>query len=484
MKILLVLFLTLVSCSHQVEKMPETTKEQMSVLNNKSEVPPSLLKLVEIKEKESIEYQIAAHQAAMDLLSLGKSSLDGLDSGHALRLLSVGAKLLPWRSDIAQLRNVARDRYIAGINSLLDEGQVQCAIIIERMKYLSSIAPDGILKIKKFNQICPNNELQFTKKYELENNDLIALLKDKIPETSKDNVPSNDSDLSLQLDAIIKRNKTFPSLDLLILGFNVYYKKYINQSKVIYDQFKISPNADDENHFELTALKKLNPDEDDKKTPVSPFSSFFRPIDRSDEDETQKKLKTYSPLDQARIEYCAFLLEAIGNRFNGGEVIDFDQPFPADTEYFPCRVNDDLNIYDSTTMILRKKYFEFFMQRPEVRDDKNRPTNAHFSYDDFTPKYVITRTSFNYKDRSEPVYYIGTPRRQKSFTIDGDRELIKGILSITYEIDFYHTFLMYQDVLSKKEKSFSSWWKKTSLPKSQEEFPVPDDGSSRNGNWW
>ena len=194
------------------------TKSTSSEKLQGAEIPHTAKQLFKMKnaDKDSYAYQNIAHKAAMDMVHEGKEALRGQNSSRALKLLSIGAKLLPWRGDVVALRDAALNTNINIVNDMLTTADISCEIITERVEYLSTYAPDSIMKIKGYKSKCATS---------LPTNKSVA--KTKVIDQFKKRSPKQYLTLekkhyqspSKQLDYIINRNKTFPLQDILILGF-------------------------------------------------------------------------------------------------------------------------------------------------------------------------------------------------------------------------------------------------------------------------
>ena len=113
-----------------------------------AEIPDSLVRLAEIKDKNSEAYMFEAHKAAMDARYSAESALEGENSSLALKILSVGLKHMPHRGDLKNLRNTALNTYVNITKKLEEDSKKNCAILLERYHFLDTVAPDALAKLK------------------------------------------------------------------------------------------------------------------------------------------------------------------------------------------------------------------------------------------------------------------------------------------------------------------------------------------------
>ena len=112
-----------------------------------TDVPHSLTRLAEIKDKESEAYVFLAHQAAMDARLAATSALEGENSSSALKILGLALECMPHRNDLKDLRNKTLDTYINITKKLEEDVEKNCELLKDRYSFLNSFAPDAITKI-------------------------------------------------------------------------------------------------------------------------------------------------------------------------------------------------------------------------------------------------------------------------------------------------------------------------------------------------
>lgn len=130
MKIIILLFLSLFIPHHAM-----------------AEVPHSLTRLAEIKDKESEAYVFLAHQAAMDARLAATSALEGENSSSALKILGLALEVMPHRNDLKDLRNKTLDTYINITKKLEEDVEKNCDLLKERYSFLNNFAPDAMTKL-------------------------------------------------------------------------------------------------------------------------------------------------------------------------------------------------------------------------------------------------------------------------------------------------------------------------------------------------
>lgn len=117
-------------------------------------LPSSVMEFHEIKNKDSIEYEIASYKAAIDLKNLAKAHLSGGNAALSLKYITLGAQLFPYRGDVLKLRNEILSVFITKTNELIAKPQKDCSYIDERVDYLKKISPDNLSKIKGYEKHC------------------------------------------------------------------------------------------------------------------------------------------------------------------------------------------------------------------------------------------------------------------------------------------------------------------------------------------
>lgn len=208
MKRLFILFF-IYSCSSS------SRTNQSQIVGNDFELPGSVKTLKNIKDRNSIEFTIASHQAITDVINHGKSSLASSNSSLALQYLSVGSNLFPYREDIVSLKKVALDRYINTTNELIKHKDVPCSTLKMRAHFLVNIAPDAMGLITEKREHCD----LYAEADPVTNTETIANL--KLPPTQTKIEEQYNIDLSKDYEYMVWKNNFFPKdeVALLLLRF-------------------------------------------------------------------------------------------------------------------------------------------------------------------------------------------------------------------------------------------------------------------------
>ena len=121
------------------------------------EIPHSVKRLNEIKDKDSEEYTFLSHQAAMDARLGAMSALEGKNSSGALKILGVALEGMPHRTDLKDLRNKALSTFISITKKLEEDVIKNCELLKERYSFIKSYAPDAMGELT-FDQRCVKTE--------------------------------------------------------------------------------------------------------------------------------------------------------------------------------------------------------------------------------------------------------------------------------------------------------------------------------------
>jgi hypothetical protein len=237
------------------DKIREPAKKELEGL------PETLKSLKKIKDKESIEYEVLVYKAATDIINSAKEAEQSFDSGRALKLLTVGAKILPWRSDVVSKRNKALSTYLKVTNLMIKDSSYICGEVLNRIEYLNEIAPDAFTQLssrknrclkKKTKKIIKKikkvSEKKKSKGKQLDY--LIDILNKNTPPSHAQIERKFKGDLFLKLKEITKRNNNFPLEDVLLNSMSVAIYTFKNFDYSCSD-FEIDPNSVSKSNYKL-----------------------------------------------------------------------------------------------------------------------------------------------------------------------------------------------------------------------------------------
>lgn len=429
------------------------------------DIPDSVRQLIKIEDKNSIEYELLAYQASQDIIFRGRAYLTGSDSSRALKVLTVGTKLMPWRTDITSLRSLALETYVLNTKQMFAGLTSSCDEILERVTYLKQVAPDEFIKMKTFPKRCEGVEARL--RYASVESSFVDLLNTKLPR-DKDHTPPSD-DLIQKLDLLVNKNTDFPIMDLYLGEFNVFYQKY-KDYRVIFNKFDIDPNATSTDKFLL--FTRYTPIELPRKEISEPskwMAFWYYLLLGDDWRDDLRGPKTHKqenniiyPRDWivARINYCQTIKQ----------LLEVAPDLSAGSSNYPsisCHRNSEIADILKTTDVLKRKFEEFrkvifFEYGGNHRLDKSIDPDG--DDDDFFPRKMIVKMIWEYDDRNIELYLLEESiddvamRGKKNGTMC-NKESLKGLRRIVYEIDFYKTFLMYKSILVGESESIESWAK-------------------------
>lgn len=205
-----------------------------------AEIPDSLIRLSEIKNHDSEAYMFEAHKAAMDARHSAESALEGENSSLALKILSVGLKLMPHRDDLKNLRNTALDTYLSITKKLEEDTKKNCALLQERYQFLNTLAPDSLAKLtydKDCGVIAKKEDTDYIRIHEP------VLLKDLEAQYKADH---------------IWKNTKFPFEDVLNNSFMLLRSLYGENFSLSCSGFKMVPGSNENNLIDAHSVCKMS----------------------------------------------------------------------------------------------------------------------------------------------------------------------------------------------------------------------------------
>ena len=200
------------------------------------EVPDTLRRLANMKDKDSEEYIFLAHKAAIDSRHAAVSALEGGNSSGALKILTLGLQLMPHRSDLKDLRNKTLETYIGITQKLEEDPKKNCSLLQQRYKFLASFAPDAVVKLKH-DKSCVISDVKAE-------SDIL-----KIPEP----VLLKDLENEFKANSLIRKNTQFPFEDSLNSSFMLLMSLYGEEFKITCGDFKVDANTKDLKEIEVKA---------------------------------------------------------------------------------------------------------------------------------------------------------------------------------------------------------------------------------------
>jgi len=194
------------------------------------------------KDHSGVDFEILSYNAATDLMNLGKRALEGQDSGAALKYLSLGAELLPYRSDLVYLRNKALKAYVEVTNSMVGLRSIPCSTLQERHAFLKMIAPDALTEVKAGRADCKVLAGPQAKPF-----DFKRIATSTLPGTNRAAEKKAYSDLSSDLKYFLEKDRSFPFESLL-----VHALKEMGELEWEVTELKIDPQTRSESEVAVT----------------------------------------------------------------------------------------------------------------------------------------------------------------------------------------------------------------------------------------
>jgi hypothetical protein len=213
-------------------------------------LPESVSLFINLKQDDSVDYEIATFKAATDLVNLGKIQMESYNSGDALRYLSLGAHLMPFRGDVKHLYLKAIDNYVTVTNKMISSKSFTCSELATRIDFLKTVSPDSLLALGKMNNGCSyntasnNNDFIFSK---------VSGQKQEKPQFDYEKYATVN--LSKDLDYLLKMNEFLPVTEIMNIAFeglgdlridskNIELSSYTKDSENIYIEVDSEINKD------------------------------------------------------------------------------------------------------------------------------------------------------------------------------------------------------------------------------------------------
>lgn len=180
----------------------------------------------------SLEYQKS--QAAMYLLSQGKTDLKSGNSIRAVQRFAQARNLNPWNDEI-------KDFYTLSVNTLVKVtkhlSNENCDVINDRLGFIYSVAQDQLTELKDLTRKC-NFKVGASS---IEEFHLLPL-----SEGGQQIEKSEFESLIEEIDTKIKKNQYVPRKELLYLGLN-----YLSNFKIITGKPSVGSEVDDSNKVRI-----------------------------------------------------------------------------------------------------------------------------------------------------------------------------------------------------------------------------------------
>lgn len=126
----------------------------ISSWESKIEVPENVLKLKNIKDKKSVNYEIVSYEAAVDLVQLARVQRKIGNTVKSLHFISLAASLFPYRDDIVNTYKSTLDEYTNETNKLISSKRLSCNDLKKRISLLSSLSPKSVQNINQKSVSC------------------------------------------------------------------------------------------------------------------------------------------------------------------------------------------------------------------------------------------------------------------------------------------------------------------------------------------
>lgn len=194
----------------------------LSSWESKVDIPENVLKLKNIKDKRSTEYEMTSYEAAMDLAHLAKAQMKIGNTVKSLHFISLAAKLFPYRDDIVNTYRETLDEYTSETNSLIKAKRLSCDDLKQRIFLLSSLSPKSVQTIDQKNVSC---EIKIEHSYKsIADIDISQWMTTSLPKNQQYS-KSNDSDTgdSIYLQAMKAKAK---KLEIKRLADKVYTLRF------------------------------------------------------------------------------------------------------------------------------------------------------------------------------------------------------------------------------------------------------------------
>jgi hypothetical protein len=406
------------------------------------DIPDSLIELKKIKDKKSVQYEIAAYNATVDLLNLGKGYLNSGDSAKALKYLSLGVHFFSYRTDLVQLKNTATKQYIKTTNALIKSENTDCFDIRQRVEYLKQVSPDNVNLLVDYKKRCAAKK---TKSYSYDNikYDPAKFLQISVPTFIKNSATESTS-LDDQLETIVHQNtnQDYPFVEQLILGM-----KFIGNFSVFTTDLEVSSNSTNKNNFTLIA--NYNVDWRDSQMSYSEFCTNLSlimshiPSKGSQTVNCQPDRNIISGIHPSKSKAGIYL-----NKLNLTSKMNYNGNSPFNQGFLPkYLIFSESHLVNGKSIRKRKKLFSFYESDPTkwllFAPFQKSGKNVYLSSSMFTG---VTTSEKNINFRSNYVLKLRGFNKKK----------IKGLTKVIFKFDRNATYKAYMDIY-KKNKRFNKY---------------------------
>ena len=257
-----------------------------------AQIPPSVLALHHIQDKNSEAYIFGASYAAIDAKHSAVAALEGGDSAMALKILTAALQVMAHADDLRNLRNKALETVIKITKSLESDIKKNCDILLQRYEFLEITAPDSLVELKH-DKNCGKTTPAITETRK----DVFSFPHLKVFEKLES---ENKSDLSQSLDYYVQKNNNFPYDELLLNSFSLFYERNIVDNKefqISCFNLRVDPNSTNKDSVKVRSScshfiqKSTKPE----KKWIKVLMELLH-VPEGDHDLIYKKIKTTRPL--------------------------------------------------------------------------------------------------------------------------------------------------------------------------------------------
>lgn len=227
-------------------------------------LPESVDLLINMKQDDSVDYEIASFKAAADLVNLGKVQMESYNSGEALRYLSLGSNLLPYRDDIKYLYRKAVDNYVSVTNAMISSKDYSCSELVTRIDFLKIVSPDSLLSLQKRNKDCPYETTRNSDQFSFSK---VAGQKQEKPQLEYEK--HADVNLSKDLDYLLKMNEFLPVTEIMNIAF-----EGLGDLKIDSKNIGLSSYTQDSENIYLEVESEINEDKSTGETALNTCGKF------------------------------------------------------------------------------------------------------------------------------------------------------------------------------------------------------------------
>lgn len=446
-------------------------------------------------DKESIEFEQEAYKLSMDIVNFSKTEILSGNSANAIKLLTIGSRVMPWRNDITKLRKTACEDFIEVTKKIQSSKKPNCKYLKKRYDFILEFAPDSMADLNMPDSCEEKKEIEvrYVKVIEKvkenpfesvsENYEKIDIneLRKRVSSFSAVQAPSAPAEYKdnqkLKLKFELERTKAINSGDGLLevlehLNFELFYYVF-SGNKVVCDNFHIdsemSSNSEEINISSkcktILSLKNNRNNEimkifnyynkllnksygltNGKYTVIIPIPLVNKTIEFKSSEVVSHIINKYISIMGGERDYLvdSVVLKTVTEKLNTSKVVD------------RLLSHRESLVKPSFAVVKSDKAMSFKERRNYLKKIGIELSWSSYLYEPFA--------ELGYKFETKNIHFFDSNFHQNNITFSGSNlDDLSSIKSLTVAIDFESTRLIHQIVSNRVSKFIGKPVKKVGL---------------------